>query len=204
MKKLLSILFILTLTQSAYSAIELDFNFGYDKSVFGENRQNKSTERSYGGSVAFYFLSMTAIEFNYEEAEKETVINYDTTDITSGFVIEDESSNLLTKTYGVGIRQALAGKNAFIQPMISVGWARQAFESSSTATLVDKDTSARGTYKSKVSTFEYDSVFGAFALKFKLTKTFSIKGSVKTAFKAFKWDQARDQLSYSAGLTWLF
>lgn len=204
MKKILFILFTLSLSLNANAVIELDLDFNYSKSVFGAERQNKTTSRVYGGSMAFYFFDLTAIEFNYSESEKETIVNHNTKLITTGLVIDTETSTLLSKSYGVGIRQALSGRGSFIIPVISIGWARQRFEDSATATLLDKDTSSSTIYKSGVSTFEYDSVFGSFALKLRFTKTLSLKGSVKTSFRAFEWNEAKDQLSYAAGLSWMF
>lgn len=204
MKKVLLALCILFIANHAQAITELDLGFSYDKSVFGETRDDKSTSRTYRGSIAFYFFNMTAIEFNYSEKEDETIINNDTSGITSGLVISDESQTITTQTYGVGIRQALASRKAFLVPTISVGWARQKAQSRSTATIVNKTDSSRTVYDSGVSESEYDSVFGSFALKIRITKTMSLKGAVNTAFKAFEWDEARDQVSYSAGLTWIF
>jgi len=204
MKKMLLALSILIFANHAKAVTELDFNFAYDKSVFGADRQNKSTSRTYGGSIAFYFFEMTAIEFNYSEKEDETIVNHDTSNISSGLVIDSDSQTITSQTYGVGIRQALASRKSFLVPSISFGWARQKFQSSATAIIVDKATSASTTYNSGVSRAEYDSVFGSFALKIQLTKFMSLKGSVKTAFKAFEWNEAKDQLSYAAGLSWIF
>jgi hypothetical protein len=204
MKKILLALTILFVSNHAKAVTEVDFGFGYDKSVFGEKRDSKSTTRTYRGSIAFYFFNMTAIEFNYSEEEDETIINNDTSGISSGLVIDSESQTITSQRYGIGIRQALANRKAFLVPTISIGWARQKSQSRSTARIVDKGTSATTLYDSGVSESEYDSVFGAFALKLRLTKTMSLKGSINTAFKAFEWDKARDQLSYSAGLSWIF
>jgi len=204
MKKVLLALTILFIANHAQAFTELDFGFAYDKSVFGAEREDKSTSRTYRGSIAFYFFNMTAIEFNYSEEEDETIINNDHSGISSGLVISSETQTITTQTYGVGIRQALANRKAFLVPTISFGWARQKAQSRSTATILDKTNTTTTLYDSGLSQSEYDSVFGAFALKIRLTKTMSLKGSVNTAFKAFEWDQAQDQLSYTAGLTWIF
>ena len=203
MKKLLLTLFFFTFCNSALAVIELDTEFGYSKSRFGSNRESKSVSRSYSGSIAFYFLSATAIEFNYRDTEDETIVNYDTSAL-SGLVITDQYQNIKSNRYGIGIRQALADRKSFLVPMLSFGWARQKKTSYSTATILNKTTSVTSLYNSGKSSDEYDSVFGSFALKLRLTKTMSIKGSVSTYFQAFEWNEAKDQLNYTAGLTWFF
>ena len=203
MKKFILIFALFLVSKHVFAVIELDAEFGYSKSRFGSNKESKSVSRSYSGSMAFYFLSATAVEFNYKESEDETVVNYDTAKLT-GTVITDQYSNLKANRYGVGIRQALAPRKSFLVPMISIGWARQKKTSYSTATILNKTNSETALYNSGKLTDEYDSVFGSFALKLRLTKTMSLKGSVTTYFQAFEWNEAKDQLSYTAGLTWFF
>lgn len=197
------IILLLLISLNAFSITEFDFNFGYEKSRFGADRQNKSVSRSYGGSIAFYFFNLTAIEFNYSQNEDETIVNNDTTNATN-LVISSETSSLITKTYGVGLRQALAPKTSFLIPSVSLGWARQFFTDRSTATILNKTDSSKTIYDSGESKVSYDSVFAAFALKIRITQTMSLKGGVKTAFKAFEFSEAKNQVSYSAGLSWIF
>lgn len=197
-------LLLLLLSLSSYAIVELDFEFNYDKTRFGEDRQNKNYSRNYGGSVAFYFFNLTAIEFNYAEGKEETIVNHDTSD-AENLVISSETSTLESRSYGVGLRQALAGQNSFIVPTFSFGWARQKYTNNATATIVDKSNNDDTTiYKTGDSVYTYDSMFGAFALKLRLTKTMALKGSVKTSFKAGEWNQAKDQMQYMAGLSWIF
>ncbi len=200
MKRILILLFF---SFKVFALAELDFDFNYSKNKFGENRQNYSMSRTYAGSIAFYFFNLTAIEFNYSESQDKTVVNHDTSKATN-LAIENETSVLKTSTYGIGIRQALAHKNSFLIPSLSLGWARQSFTDSAAATIIDKSDNSRTIYDTGESIITYDSVFASFALKFRLTKTFSIKGGVKTAFRAFEWNQAKDQVHYTAGLSWIF
>lgn len=197
------LLLLLIFNFSIYAITEFDFEFSYSKSRFGEDRQNKSVSRDYAGSIAFYFFNLTAIEFNYSEGQDKTIVNHDTSE-AENLVIDSETTTLDRSSYGVGIRQALSGQNSFLVPSISIGWARQKYVNRATATILDKSNDEKTIYDTGESEISYDSVFGAFALKIRLTKTMSLKGSVKTSFKAFEWNQAKDQMQYSAGLSWIF
>ena len=197
-----NLLFISILSINTFAVTELDFEFGYDKQVFGSERENKSTSSSYSGSLAFYFLSMTAIEFNYSQTEDRTTSQYD---ISDGVIILDSQfDNIRSTTYGVGIRQALASRNSFLIPTISIGWARQKFVDSSETTYTSVSSGQSIVIRDEEEVREADSVFASFGLKIRLTKRLSLKGSVNTVFEAFEFNQAKDQLSYRAGLSWIF
>ena len=186
----------------ALAVTEFDFEFGYDKQVFGTERENKSTSRSYSGSIAFYFLSMTAIEFNYSHTDDETINVYDISD--GSIVLESQSDSVTSTTQGIGLRQAFASRKSFLIPTLSIGWARQKYVDSSETTYTSVSTGQRILIRDDEEVIEYDSVFAAFALKVRLTKRLSLKGSVNTVFQAFEFNEAKDQLSYRAGLSWIF
>ncbi len=181
---------------------ELDFEFGYDKQVFGSDRESKNTSRSYSGSIAFYFFSMTAIEFNYSEKEEETINSVESGD--SVLTLNSISQTITSTNFGVGIRQAFASRKSFLIPTMSIGWARQKTKDISTTNYTIVSDGSTVSFQDGPNTDEYDSVFASFALKVRLTKTMSLKGSVNTVFEAFEYDKARDQLSYRAGLSWIF
>lgn len=203
MTRLLQIFLILIFSARAHAITEIDFDFSYDKSRFGETRQNKSVSRDYSASIAFYFFNLTAIEFNYSQGEDKTIVNHDTSD-QENLVIDSQTSTIKRSSVGVGLKQALADQNSFLIPTISLGWASQKVSNSSTATILDKASGDKTIYEDPGAQAKYDSVFAAFALKIRLTKTMAIKGSVKTSFRAFEWNEARDQVAYSAGLSWIF
>ncbi|MFG1484381.1 hypothetical protein ABMA79_01525 [Halobacteriovorax sp. HFRX-2_2] len=201
---LCKIMFLGFLSLNSMALTELDLDFNYNKNIFGLDRQSYETKRTYAGSVTFYFLSKTGIEFNISQSENEIIGKYDNSDLSTGLVIENEYTNIKTQSFGIGIRQALSGRKSFLQPLISLGWSRQQYTLYSTTLVKDLDTSTEYLIKSGKEKSSYDAMFGAFALKMMLTRTFSIKGSVRTVFRAFKFEEARDQLSYSAGISWLF
>jgi hypothetical protein len=203
MKRTIVTLLLIFTSFSAQALVELDTQFGYNRSVFGSNKESKDVSRTYSASMAFYFLSLTAIEFNYHTSEDETVINYDLTGLT-GTYLKSQYQNVSGDRYGVGIRQAFAGQKSFLVPTLSIGWARQKKTSYTNYEIIDTTSDTTYNIKGEKSRNEYDSVFGSFALKIRLTRFLAIKGSITTYFQAFEWNEAKDQLSYMAGLTWMF
>ena len=202
-RKLIFLSIISLIGLNSFAATEIDFEFGYDKQVFGTEREDKSTSRSYSGSIAFYFLSMTAIEFNYSEEEDET-LNIINSSVDPVVRPTSFSQTIKSVNYGVGIRQALASRKSFLIPTISIGWARSKVQDTTVSSYTVVSDNSTVTFTDGPNVNESDSVFASFALKIRLTKRMSLKGSVNTVFEAFKTEEARDQLSYRAGLSWIF
>ena len=204
MKRFFFYIFILLIPLSGHAVTELDFNFGFNKSIFGKDRENKSISKMYSAGIAFYFFNLTAIEFTYGIRKDGTDIVYEVSDVSSGVYIQKASQILNVETIGVGIRQALASRRAFLLPVFSFGWSRQEFTEYTNFTTIDKATDISNQYQTKINKTKYSSLFTSFSLKIKLTRGFSIKGSVKTIFKAFEWNEAKDRLRYSLGFSWMF
>ena len=184
--------------------MELDFDFSYSKNVFGEKRDNRVTDRSYGGSWALYLWNLTAIELNYYQSKETTIINDDNNIVNAGITRTSQQTIYETYVYGVGIRQAFAGRKSRFIPSLSVGYARTFNKSYGDSTFSFNDGSGTFVYHYKVSKTRSDNAFAAFGLKFAITRTFSIKGSVKTYFPADDFNKAKDNQKYTAGFSWFF
>lgn len=194
----------LTIVSDAYAIFELSGNFGYGKTVYGPERESDIVNRTYSGSLAFYFAQRTALELNYFH-NRETTTNRSVIPITGTNIEVTELQNQVsTNVFGVGLRQALAGRKALIRPMISLGYAKQliydvteyTFQNTTTGEILrlnDGETKRRN-----------DSVFGSFTLQLRITQGLSLNGSVQTVFPAFQFDLAKDNLKYTAGFTWIF
>ncbi|AYF45366.1 MULTISPECIES: hypothetical protein [Halobacteriovorax] len=204
-KKTLIKYFILSfITSLSFGMTELDLDFNYNKNILGSNRESFDRTRTYAGSLTFYFLTYTGIEFNIAHSENEIYGKYDNSGVSSGLVIQNETTNIETRSYGIGIRQAFSSRKSFIQPLLSLGWSHQEYTLKSRTLVTDLDTSTDYLIESQEDKTKYSAMFAAFALKFRLTRFISLKGSVKTVFRAFEFEEARDQLSYNAGISWIF
>lgn len=201
MKKIFFALLFLISTP-AYSIIELNGEFGYQKQVYGSTRQNDVVTRTYSGAIAFYFLSMTALEFNYSQEENITTEHNALAISGTSYSLIGMQNRVESYNYGVGLRQALAGKNAWLRPTISLGYARQ-FVADQTTYTFRNDTNGVS-FESADPKFKRrtDSVFATFGLQLALTKTMALRASVNTLFPAFEFDLAQDNMKYLVGFTW--
>lgn len=190
--------------KQVYSWTEIAGEFGYEKQVYGHNRQNKLVNRTYTANIAQYFFSMTAIEINYSSNEEITTEN-NTLEITgTGYSVVSMQNTVTTDVYGIGIRQSFSGRKSRIRPMLSIGYAKQFVQSRTDMTFQDDSNGDKIIVKDPISKKRVDSVFGTFMLQLYITRGFSVRGSVKTIFPAFEFDKAKDDLRYLAGFSWMF
>ena len=188
----------------AFAFTEFSFEFGYDKQVYGSQKQNKQTSRDYSVSVAFYLFEMTALEFNVSQGEEETLENNTIAVSGTDVSIISLSTKVKSQVYGVGVRQALAKRGAFIRPLFSLGYASQELKDRTTFTFRNNTSGVVARYSEPSNTLRSDSIFLSFALQLQLTKLFSIKGSVQSVFPAFEVDRISDDLKYTIGFSWIF
>lgn len=196
---LLSLLF----SANAFALMELSGRFSYDKTVYGDQRQNKITNRTWAGGLAVFIFNNTALEFNYSTSNEKTVENevipltgYNVSLVGTQTTIDNE-------VFGIGFRQVIGHRKARIVPSISLGYAKQFITSYSDATYRDDVSLAQLTTTTPKVKSRVDSVFGTFSLKLNLTSRLSLNGSVNTLFKAFETDRAKDNLKYMVGFSWI-
>ncbi len=203
---MLRILLLFTLTFGNLSALaftELSGDYGLDRTKYGTERQNKIITEHIRTSVAFYLFRYTAFELNYSQSETVTtekkIIFIDST-----YDITGSRNRVFVYSYGIGIRQAFAAKRARFRPSLSLGYAQRFVRDTTVITLRNKTSGNVFNISNPISTQHYDSVFGSLALNFRLTKYFALRGSVNTIFKAFKFNQAQDNVKYMVGFSWVF
>jgi len=202
----LSFIFFLffLLATTAQAIVEISGNFGYDKTVFGSERENYITNRTWSGVIAFYLWDRTAIEFNYTDTEEISTENTDRDIDEIGAVRLSYQQRVRRKVYGIGFRQAFADRKSRIIPLLSIGYAKQFTQDDGDATYrLDSDNSVQTVSFDGISKRE-DSIFAAFILKFRITGGFSIQGSIKTLFPAFEYNEAKNNLKYLVGFSWMF
>ena len=205
--KLCVVLFFTTIFFTPFESqaiTELSGSFGYQKNVFGENKESDIVTRSYSGSVAFYFWTRTALEFNFfhnrEDTTNKSSIPVSGTDVE----VREIQNQVTTNVYGIGLRQSLAPRNAIIRPLISLGYAKQYISDVTEYTFFDTGTNEQFKFNDGQTETEDDSIFATFSLELQITRGISLKGSVRSVFRAFEFDQASENLKYTAGFTWMF
>jgi uncharacterized protein YhjY with autotransporter beta-barrel domain len=200
---LFTVLFALCLSPRAMAIIELSGNFGYDKKVYGSERQNALVRRSYNASLAVILFSRTALELNYSHGLETTTEKTDLLVTGTTVRLAGLQNKVTSNVYGIGLRQAFAGRDAVIRPFLSMGYAKQFIEDLTEYNFVMPDDSALN-LNSGINKRRQDSVFATFSLQFRLTQTLALNGSVKTIFQAFQFNRAADDVRYTVGFSWIF
>jgi hypothetical protein len=195
--------FLIIPLQAFAVIFELDFDFGYDKQIYGVSRENSIVSRTYSGGLSTYLFELTAIDITASRTLDINTQNDRWTAATDLDVVADRSK-ITTDVYGIGIKQMFAGRNSFMVPVLSLGYAKEFVENSRDITTERPSTLARTTINLGHNKQRIDSMIGAFILQFKMTDRLSLKGSVKTLIPAFDFNKAKDNLKYSVGFSWIF
>jgi hypothetical protein len=192
---------------NVFSYVDLGLNYGYSKQILGEDEKNISISESTSGSWAWYLWEYTAIELNY------TVINETLTDLheqvvqlneSNKVIITETTNKIRTTVQGAGIRQALASRKAFLVPMISFGTAKQISQGTSFYKYRVNEETEEYEVENERDAIVVDSGFVSLMLRFTLTQNFGITLSGKTVFPAEDTSKAKNNISYQAGLSWVF
>nr|BDT27250.1 autotransporter domain-containing protein [Bacteriovorax sp. HI3] len=203
MKSLL-VLFVILFPLSSFAIVnEVAFDFGYDRQIYGLQRQNSSVNRTYSAALSTYIFDYTAIDLNASRSSDITTEN-ERYNVTTGIDVVGQQNRVTSNVYGIGIKQMFAPRTARLIPGISIGYAKQFLNYNSDLTIEDTSTKARTNLAGRTTKQRIDSVFGTLSLQLRMTERLSLKGSVKTLFPAFELDKARDNVKYAIGFSWVF
>lgn len=197
MRKTLILIYLLSFSLTAKAAfVDFSANYWYSEQLFGVEDENKIISQTIGVNWAWYLWATTAIELNYSQNIIEDDYNTDFTDGTD--TINRIYKKTTTKVYGIGIRQALAGRKSRIIPSIYIGTATQ--KSLEEQTIVLNDTATPLNPKE----IEQSSGQVSFALRIRLTELMGLRFSARSVFPDFDTSKIRNNVTYSAGLSWVF
>lgn len=200
MRNLLLLLCCL-LTNTSWALFEISGEYGLDRQVYGTDRQNEITSRTYSASLALYLFNYTAIEFNYGQTRTITDERYP---VTTGAEFEAASKigTVEIESYGLGIRQAFAPRKARFVPTLSLGYAKRFARDYTSGVIRRNSDGATFEYVTATSKLRFDSVFATLGLNIRLTRMLSLRVSAQTIFKAFEFNRAQDNMKYLAGFSW--
>lgn len=200
---LLFALFILVPATSFAIVNEIAFDFGYERTIYGLQRQNSTVTRSYSASLSTYIFDYTAIDLSASRTNDITSENEVFT-VATGLDVVGQQNRVNSNVYGVGLKQMFAPRSARLIPGISLGYAKQFVNYDSDLTIKNTSTNALTVINGGTKKQRTDSVFGTFSVQLRMTERLSLKGSVKTLFPAFEFDKARDNVKYAVGFAWIF
>lgn len=203
MRNILTALLVLFPISSFAIVNEIAFDFGYDRTIYGKNRQNSNINRTYSGGLSTYIFDYTAIDLN-ASVSSDITTESERYNVTTNIDLVGQQNRVKTTVYGVGLKQTFAPRNARLIPGISLGYARQFVNYQSDLTIENTTTKAQATVSGGETKQRIDSVFGTASLQLRLTERMSFKASVKTLIPAFKLDKVRDNVKYAFGFSWIF
>jgi hypothetical protein len=169
------------------------------------NRQNSVATRTYSASLSFYFFSSIALELNYYNSTNMRIQNdtYKIEGISNEYSVVQSYSEVKFDSYGAGLKFAFAPRGYPVRPMVSLGYAKKFTESSGNTTFEKDSDQTQIKINHSSHNSRDDSVFASFQLKLRITNRLSLTGSVKTVFKAFEWNEAKNSLKYLVGFSWI-
>lgn len=205
---LLSILFI-SFSAQAYVDLNLSYTFtsrkvdGVEDPTSDEDPgQAITTTSGVSATWAWFIWEYTALEFNYSKSEERLVDDREATDST-GLTIKKIDSIVTTEVSGVGLRQSFASRKARIIPSLSIGYAQLTTQGTTTYTLQDgTDPEQEATIENDKETF--NSGYVALGIRFRLTQLMGLTLSARAVMPDFDTEKAEDNLTYSAGFSWVF
>ena len=207
------IVFILFMTSHAYSYV--DFNLGYTYSIkkidgvaTDENPDPGSAQTTSDGyqvNCAWYMWEYTALELNYSSTTQRLLDDREvtTTDADGDpLTIKKQDSTVITQVSGIGIRQAFANRKASIIPSLAIGYAQYTTSGSTKYTIDFNGT--LGSFENIQDKEVFSSSYVTFTLRFRITQLIGLTLAAKTVMPEFKTKEASNNMTYSAGFSWVF
>ena len=198
MVKVLLLLFFFT---PCFALTEYEFNYNYEKQVFGAERENLQVGRNASVDISYYLTGYTALEIGYGKGYLKSYINSPVSGSVDGVAVIRQYNLVEEVNYRFALKQALASSKSWMRPFVSLGYAKQTISNLTDYGLKTGDTEF--SINGEAEKLENDSVFGSFSLSFGVSRSFSLTASVQTIFPAFEWEKAKDTVKYFAGISFL-
>lgn len=212
--KVIMFLLLVGLTGQAYSYVDLNLSYTYSvRRIDGvETPSNpepggaQTTTTGYSINWAWFMWEYTALELNWSATTQRLVddraITVTDSATSTSYTIEEQDSTVVTEVSGVGIRQAFASRKATIVPSLAIGYAQY-----TTSGLTKFRINVNGTRFVSENAQEkevFSSSYASFSLRFRMTQLMSLTLAAKTIMPEFDTSQADNNVTYSAGFSWIF
>ncbi len=209
--KIAIIILTILFSSTSYSYVDLNLSYTYSlKRIEGvetvdNDDPGEAVSTSNGASItwAWYIWQYTALELNYGETTERLKDSRESTTSDESVTIKNLDSTLITKVSGVGIRQSFAGRKSSIIPSLSLGYAKYTTSGKTVYTLdIESEGEQEITLEREQKSF--NSYYAAFSLKFRITQLMGLTLAAKTVLQDLDADKPSDNVTYSAGLSWVF
>lgn len=212
MNRLVVISFLFFIFQgSAYSYVDLSLSYTQsvqkldgDKVADSSEEPGtaKTTSKGYTVNWAWYVWEYTAIELNYAETNERLEDNRKAATSSKTITIEKIDSSIVTKTQGIGIQQRFANRKARFIPSIALGYAKY-----TTSGKVKYDI-LNGGVKDQIDITRdkvtKNSAYVTMAFKIRFSQFLGLTLSAKSVMPDADTSKAANNLTYSAGMSWVF
>ena len=207
--KVLSLLIILITTNlQAYVDLSLNYTLakfrvdGVETDANPEPGNATTTSEGYQINWAWFIWEYTALELNYSSTTRELVDTRQAIDSSSGFIITQVNNVTVQEVSGAGIRQAFASRKAKIIPSLAIGYARYTTSGTSTYTIDDNGTEREIEIEEDKEVVS--SSYVALSVRFRFTDLMGLTLGARAVAPDFDTEEAQNNLTYTAGFSWLF
>lgn len=161
-----------------------------------------STSDGYSANLAWYVWEYTAIELNYSRTTQGLKDDREVTTADTTITIKEIDSTVVTEVAGAGIKQAFAKRNSAIIPSISIGYAKYTTSGFSKYTLDDSGTEKELEIEQDKEVFS--SSYATISIRLRITQLVGFTLAAKTIMPDFDTSVAGNNVTYSAGFSWIF
>lgn len=209
MKKFLLICLCLN-SSFIYAYVDLNLSYtlsqrnidGAESSVDPDPGSAKTTSVGYTVNWAWYIWRYTALEFNYSQTNERLKDNRRSETSDASAIVTKVDSNVITQVAGIGLRQSFAKRKAAVQPSLSAGFAR--YTTSGEREIVFDVAGVEQRINTKNDPQVFGSGYLGLAVRFRLTELMGLTFSARSVMPDFDFAQAADNVTYSAGFSWIF
>ena len=210
--KFVVIIFCILIVGPAFGYVDFSLNYSFSRSVMEETQDPTdpdndpgkaiSTTEGYSAAWAWYIWEYTAVELNYSRSNNRVKDNRETATADATITIISVDSNVITTVSGVGIRQSFAHRKARFIPSISIGFAEFVTTGDTVYEIDNNGTPHRLTLER--DTQKQSSSYATIQLRIRLTELMGISLAAKTVMPEFDTSKAENNVTYSAGFSWVF
>jgi hypothetical protein len=208
--RVISVFFLFLFTNNAKGYFDFGVNYTYTKNVIRNNDMDSlnddkkavSTTEGINIGLGWFLWEYTALEFNYAVSVNKVIDDRSPQLIGTDLTLLSVRNQIRSEIKGVGIRQALAGRNARLIPSISVGYAE--FTTSGLTTYFIDDRGEVISFDVEQEALVQSSSYASLQLRLKITELMGISFMARTVMPQFRMDDAENNITYSLGFSWVF
>jgi hypothetical protein len=207
---LYSIIFLISFNASAYVDLGLNYSFSkrrveaVETDIDPDPGAAVTTTSGYTVNWAWYLWEYTALELNYSESRQQLLDDREAVTEDGTLTITNIDSTLVTQVSGVGLRQAFANRKARIIPSISLGYAKYTTSGLSKYVIIDNGTKVEKELEIEKDKVVSSSSYAAVSLRIRFTQFIGLTLGAKTIMPDFDTSEAENNVTYSAGLSYVF